>query len=554
MSHAVASLPRREASPESSYNVGVRGVGYQICPLVRRRSAVRGLVLCILLSAAAGCRDDETAGSRAFVVAQPGPVLALDPALVTDIESARVATQVFESLVRYRQRTMEIEPALATRWSVSDDGRSWTFHLRRGVHFHDGTPLDADAVVFSFERQRDPNHPFHFQSFPYWRNSFRNIVETSKVDEYTVLIKLRRPFAPFLSNLSMFPASIVSPTAIRRYGRDASRHPVGTGPFRFVGWERGARVILERNPDYWERPPEIERLVFRVVRDARQRLEGLQSAAFDVVHGLAPEDRPLVGMHPQLREQRVSGNNVAYLAMNNSRPPFDDPRVRRAFNYAIDRQLVVKLAYQGLAVAARGPLPPRVWSYEPAVARYAHDPAKAKRMLREAGYDFSRTLRLYVMSIARPYLPSPPLVARMIARDLARLGIKVDLVIRPHGEHLRALRAGEHDLALHGWSGDNADPDNFLYVLLDSDNAERKTATNVAFFKDKRVHRLLTAAREEMKRKVRERYYREAQRLVAKLAPWVPLAHSDEVVALRRRVHHLVAHPSALISYRRVSY
>jgi len=505
----------------------------------------------LLLVGASGCGTEEGGRSTSLVVASPGDVITLDPAASSDNESAQVVTQLFEQLVRYGEGSTRVEPSLATAWSVSSGGTVWTFSLRRGVRFHDGTPFNAEAVVFSFERQRDYRHPYHFQNFTYWESAFRNIRQVSAVDDHTVAIRIDRPYAPFLANLAMFPASIVSPTAMKRYGRDFARHPVGTGPYRLTEWQRGERVRLERNPDYWDRAPRVEHLTFEVLPDPNERLVSLQSGTVDVAYSLAPADRQLVRLHPDLNLYRVPGNNVAFLAMNTQKPPFDDVRIRRAVNHAINKNAIVKLVYQGLALPANGPIPPSMWSYNPRTARYRYDPAAARRELTEAGYENRVHPRLYVMSTPRPYLPSPVLVGRMIARNLADVGMKVEVVVRPFREHLRATQMGEHDLCLSGWAGDNGDPDNFLYLLLDRDNARRGAARNTAMFSNEALHRLLLRGQAQMDRRLREEDYRRAQEIVADQAPWVPLAHSEIFVAARRSVRDLQIQQSTVVSFQR---
>ncbi len=514
------------------------------------------LALTILAVAAAGlggCRGQEVAKRlRPLIVASPAEALTLDPAAITDAASTEVAMQIFEPLVRQAISSPNVEAVLASRWRVSDGGRLWTFHLRRGVRFHDGTPMTADAVVFSFERQRDQSHAYHFQKFPYWENNFRNVLSVKKIDRYTVQIRIARPYAPFLDNLGLLSVSIVSPAALRKHGKAFAKAPVGTGPFRFVRWDRGAQIVLERNRHYWGPKPKVGKLVYRVIGDARQLLASLQSGAVDVINGLAPDSRHIVRLHPDLLLRRLPGNNVAYLAMHTGRPPFDNVRVRRAVNHAVNKNAIVKLVYQGLATPARGPIPPSMWSYSRGARTYEYDPARAQQLLRQAGYDFSRRVRLLTMTSPRSTIPAPVLVARMIARDLQAVGMRVELVARPHGEHLRSIHAGEHHLCLHAWIGDNTDPDNFLYTLLDRDNAQPGTALNVAFFSDEQVHRLLLKGQAETDRAARERYYRQAQRIIAEQAPWVPLAHTEVLVAHRRAVHGLRVHPSSTVLYHRV--
>lgn len=522
-------------------------------PTSTRRLAVAALpVLLPVLLLLCACPASDPSRQVSIKVACVGDPLTLDPAAASDSETMQVALQIFDQLVRHKAGSTQVEPALATRWSVSADGKVWTFRLRRGVRFHDGTVMDADSVVFSFERQRDYSHPYHYGGFTYWESSFRQIKRVARVDRYTVRITLDRPYAPFLANLAMFPVSIVSPAAFKKLGRNFADNPVGTGPFRFVRWDKGRRVTLAKNDHYWDSPPPVDHLVYEVIPEASRRLISLQSGTVDVAHALAPSDRLIVSLHPDLRLFRVPGNNVAYLAMNTSKPVFSSVAVRRAVNHAIDKRAIVKLAYQGLAVKAHGPIPPVMWSYHAGARRYAYNPTRARQLLEESGYDFSRRNSFHVMSTPRPYLPTPVLVGRMIARNLAMIGMNVEIVLRPFAAHQRATQMGEHDLCLGGWFGDTGDPDNFLYVLLDRDNARRGAALNLAMFSDERLHDLLVKAQQRMDRKLRERYYRQAQEIVAQQAPWVPLAHTDVVVAARREVKNLAVHPSTAIFYRRV--
>ncbi len=500
---------------------------------------------------AASCGGGRAAPETTILVGRPTDALGLDPARITDADSAAVCEQIYDNLVRYKEESMEIEPALAERWDVSARGTEWTFHLRRGVKFHDGTPFDADAVVFNFERQRDPSHPYHLRDFAYWESAFRNVVRVEKLDDFTVKFVIERPYAPFLANLAVFAMGIVSPTAVKRWGDDYPSHPVGTGPFRFVEWQRGDRLTLGANEEYWDGAPKLQHLVFVPIRDARQRLVAIEGGAIDVAEGLSPADLQFVTLHPELKLERVDGNNVSYLAMNTEKPPFDDVRVRRAVNHAINKVPIVKLVFQGLATTATGPLAPTLWGHVD-LNDYPYDPALARRMLAEIGFKQAKPLKLYVMSTPRPYLPSPEQVARIVARNLADVGIRVEIVAQPMGQHLADTSNGLHDLCILGWSGDNGDPDNFLYGLLDRDNAEKGNARNVAFFRDGELHGMLTYAQETQDHQLRVAEYARAQQIIADKAPWVPLAHAQIVVARRARVKGLHVSPAAKIFYHQV--
>jgi peptide/nickel transport system substrate-binding protein len=510
------------------------------------------LPLAVVATLLGGCTRAKPV-ELTVLVGRASDVIGLDPARVTDSDSSEVVEQIYDHLVRYRADSTELEPGLAVSWEVSENGRSWTFNLRPNVKFHDGTPFNADAVVFSFDRQRDPHHPSHQPDFTYWENTFRNIQSVEKIDELKVRITIERSYAPFLANLAMFPVSIVSPTAVRKWGPEFHRHPVGTGPFKFVEWSQGERVTLQANPLYWDGPPKIEHLVFVTIRDARQRLVALEGGAIDVAESLSPEDLQFVALHPELELHRVSGNNVAYLAMNTTKPPFDDVRVRRAVNFAVNKNAIVKLLYQGLAQPATTPVPPSLWSHidEPL---YRYDKEEAIRLLAEAKYvPGPRRPKLFVSDTPRPYMPAPETVARIIQHNLHDVGLDVDVVTNDFNSQVRLTQEGKHDLCLLGWSADNGDPDNFLYVLFDPENAEPGSARNLAFFKNAELHGILSWAQETTDRADRERFYKRAQDLIAKEAPWVPLAHAEVVVASRSSLSGVVVHPSSSIYFHKVS-
>jgi peptide/nickel transport system substrate-binding protein len=520
-----------------------------------RGAAARGLVFVALADAlGAGCvaAPAPSAADR-LVVARPADPVSLDPARATDIESLEVAEQVYGRLVRFAPGRLEPEPDLATSWSVSDDGTVWTFELRPGVVFQDGTPVDADAVVFSFERQLLPDHPAHEADFV-WTRAFHNIRRVRAAGPLRVQFDIDRPYAPFLANLAMGPAAIVSPTAVRKFGSAFGRHPVGAGPYRFVEWIPGDRITLERNPTYWDRPARTRYLVLLVMPDSRQRLQALESGAADIIQQVAPDDLPLVRLHPDLSLAMAPAALVSYLAMNTQRHPLDDPRIRRAIATAIRRDALVKLVYQGVGIPAIGPLPPNVWGARSDVVTYPYDPARARQMLAEAGWrgDRAAPLKLYAPSAATPYMPDPARVAGIIKSCLEEVGIFVEIVLNDPAEHQRALWAGEHDLALHGWFNDNGDPDSFLYTLLDSDNTTGSRPSNVAFYSNAWFHDVIGVAQRTTDRTERERLYSQAQAILATDEPWVPLAHSNVVFAARANLRGLVVQPSAMGLYRGV--
>lgn len=505
----------------------------------------------VLVGLVACAGPAPTVDVNRLVVARAADAVSLDPARASDIESLEVAEQVFGRLVRFTAGRLEPEPDLATSWTVSADGTVWTFELRPNVRFHDGTPFNAEAVVFSFERQLIADHPAHEADFV-WTRSYQNIRNVKALGPLRVQFQIDRPYAPFLANLAMGPAAIVSPTAVRRLGGKFARQPVGTGPYRFVEWIPGDRITLERNEHYWDGQARMRYLVLLQLPDGRQRIQALESGAADVIQQLAPDDIALIRLDPELRLVSAPAALVAYVAINTQRRPLDDVRVRRAIAHAVRREALVRLVYQGLATPAVGPLPPNVWGARADLVTFPYDPERARALLREAGFDREsfRPLKLYVPSVPRQYVPAPDRVADAIRSCLAEIGISVQVVSEDPSTLQRSLWAGEHDLALSGWFGANGDPDNFLYTLLDADNTTGSRPTNVAFYANAWFHDIINMAQRIPDRIERERLYSQAQALVANDVPWVPLAHPKVMFATRVGLRGLVVQPSAMALYR----
>jgi peptide/nickel transport system substrate-binding protein len=483
----------------------------------------------------------------ALVVAQAADVQALDPAQVTDSESIEVGELLYEGLVGWRPGTTDIEPRLATGWQVSDDGKIWTFQLRDHVQFQDGTPFDAQAVVFSFERLLEPKHPSYLATTGgYWRALLHEVEKVVAVDAHTVEIHVAKPYAPLLGDLAMFP--MVSPAAVRKWGDKFAEHPIGTGPFELEAWNKGEQVIVKRFEGYWGRRPGLDRIVFDVDPDARQRLIDLESGSVDLATAILPDEQPFVELHPDLVLHHTPGNDVSYLAMNTMHKPFDDVRVRRAANFAINKEPIVKLAYQGRAVAADSPLPPAEWGFHEPRVRYGYDPVTAKRLLAEATadgtFDPAQVFKLYAPSTPRPYASQPERVARFLQASLEQVGIHTELVLQPYAQHRASVENGEHDMCLFGWIGDTGDPDNFLYVLFHSDNANIGGAQNVAFYRDPTVDKWLEEAQGTADETTRSGLYAAVQDKLATDAPWVPIAHSELVVAGRAELEGVVLSPT----------
>jgi len=338
-------------------------------------------------------RRVETPIDGTLVFLRGGDSNSLDAGDVTDGESSKVIEQVYDQLVRYKPGTLELEPALATSWKSSDDHKTWTLQIREGVKFHDGAPLDGAAVVTTFERMRDPKHPFHFPDgrWSNWSGLF-GFVDKVEVGSHPmeVVFRCNEPAPPFfLMQLAMFSCSIISPKALKEHGSSIRINPVGTGPFRFVKLDSGREIHLERNEDYWDGAPKLKTVYFRISQDATVRADRLRSAegGADLIDNLGPDTIPILEKEPGVVVVSRAPSSLCYLSMNNLKPPFDNPKVREAAAYAIDKAGLIKLAYRGYALPAHVPVPPGFIGHHGDLADRKFDVEKAKSLLREAGFD-----------------------------------------------------------------------------------------------------------------------------------------------------------------------
>jgi dipeptide transport system substrate-binding protein len=489
--------------------------------------------------------------AKTLVFCSEGNPEALNPQIVTTTTGMNAGRPIFNSLVEFAPGTTTIVPALAESWSVSDDGTVYTFKLRAGVKFHANrgfTPtrdMNADDVAFSLMRQWKEDHPYHRisgASFDYFKDMgmpelLKSIV---KVDDRTVRIELTRPEAPFLANMAMPFNVILSAEYAEQLMRAGTperldQEPIGTGPFAFAGYQKDIAVRYRAFPDYWAGRMPIDTLVFSITPNPLVRLTKLKAGECQVMAFPNPGDIAQIEGNPALKLLRQEGLNVGYLAMNATRPPFDDVRVRRAINMAIDKASILEAVYQGAGVAAKNPVPPTLWSYNDAIADYPYDPAAAQKLLAEAGHGQGIETALWYMPVSRAYNPNAKRVAEMIQTDLAKIGVRVRLVTDEWSAYRKRLQAGEHALALYGWTGDNGDPDNFLHVLLGCP-AARSGGNNIAKWCNAEYDALVTRAKLTAKQAEREALYRAAQEIFKREAPWVPLAHSVVFMATRKEV------------------
>jgi len=528
----------------------------------KKNSILILLLACVFLVSACSSQQSSEqsegtneSGRNTIVVGLEAEPTTLDAHQMSDYNSSRTAMEVYDQLVQFKDESTELEPDLAEKWDVSDDGLEYTFYLKQDVTFHDGTPFNADAVKFSFERQIDPNHPFHDTGqYAYAEFTFGTVDKIEVIDDFTVKITLKEAFAPFLSNLAMHAASIVSPTAVREYGADFSMNPVGTGPFKFVSWDPGVEVVLEKNPDYFKGAPEIDQLIFKPITEAQTRLAELEAGNIDLIVSVPPDDLERLRSDENLQVVEQAGMHTWWTAFNTQKEPFNNVKVRQAVSYAINKEAIVDGILQGTGELANTPLPPTVWGHNPNVKNYEYDPEKAKELLAEAGYADGFEVTYWVPESGSG-MQQPQAMAAAIQADLKEVGITVEIQTLEWGAYLDKvfLPPDQNDMDMHqmSWIGDNGDPDNFLYILLSSEQWPT-AGFNDSYYKNEKVDELLANARVTKDKGERTAMYEEAQVLIMEDAPIVVMDHEKQIIVANNRVKDFALHPTGVFRFSEV--
>ncbi|MBX9930883.1 MAG: ABC transporter substrate-binding protein [Methylobacterium sp.] len=515
----------------------------------RRSSPGVGLLLAAFLAAG-------PSQARTLVFCSEGNPESLDPAVVTTTTAMNATWQVFNNLVEFVPGTTEIRPALAESWTITEDGRTYVFALREGVRFHGNArfepsrAMNADDVVFSFMRQWKPEHRFRpaaGSAFTYFHDLglADQIVAIDKVGARHVRFILKQPDATFLANLAQAFGGILSAEyadilATAGMPEELARAPIGTGPFVFTSYRPDVAIRYRSFPDYWRKTQAgdldgakpIDGLVFSITSNAAVRLTKLKAGECQVMAFPAPADLEAIRTDGALTLLARAELNVGYLALNTTRPPLTDVRVRRAINLAIDKSAIVQGVYGAAGTIAKNPLPPGMWAYDDTLPDIAFDRAEAKRLLIEAGFADGFETDLWFLPVSRPYNPNGRRVGDMIQADLARIGIRTRLMTDTWSAYQAALYRGVPTMMLNGWTSDNGDPDNFLNVLLGCKAAQIGGA-NLARWCDVDYEAAIQEARRTLDREARTRLYRLAQAIFRREAPWVPLAHTLVHMAVR---------------------
>ncbi len=472
-----------------------------------------------------------------LIYAKNGPPVTLDPALTAETESTIPCDNIFDALVQVKLGTTGLAPALAKTWDISSDAKTYTFHLRNDVKFHDGSPFNAEAVLFTFNRQRNASHAFYQKGdkFEYWKNfSMGDVIKDIRaVNDSTVQFELREANSTFLYLISMDFLAIVSPAAMQKYGPDFEKNPVGTGAFRFVSWSTPDELVLEANLDYWDGRPYLDKLIFKAIGKSDLRLNKLLSGEYQMIESPPKERMADLTSNENIKLFKQPGVNIAYLAMNMNKKPFQDIRVRQAITYAINRDKLVKEVYGEFGRSAKNPIPPMLMGYNDEIRPTPYDPAQSKKLLADAGFPKGFKTTLWQLPIAREYMPDGAKAALLIQADLELVGITCEIKTAEWREYLEHMYRGDHDLGMMGWVADIPDPDNFFFPLLDKTVADQVPSNNIAFYRGEEMHQLLMKGKIVADAFSRAQIYKDACRIFNRDLPWFTIAHSQVVIPMQ---------------------
>lgn len=491
------------------------------------------------------------ASAKSLAYCSEGSPENFSPSMNTTGTSLDAARPVYNKLVQFEPGSTTPKPALAESFTISEDGLTITFKLRAGVKFHSGvngfTPsrdLTADDVIWSFERQWKADHPYAKVSggaYDYFNDMGMpdSLDSITKTDDLTVVMKLKAPNAPIIANLAMDFATIHS-AEYAKFLMDKGtpeqfdQMPVGTGSFQFADYQKDA-VIRYKAFEGWAGKPKVDDLIYAITPDPTARYAKLKANECQVMIAPNPADLEAMGKDPDVNLMSQAGLNIGYLSMNAQKPPFDKPEVRQAIAMAIDRDAILKEVYQGAGQKAKNPIPPTMWSYDEATVDYEYNPEKAKEMLKAAGVAEGLATDIWWMPVQRPYNPNAKRMAEMMQADLAKVGITATLVSFEWGEYRKRLQAGEHQLGLLGWTGDNGDPDNFFF-LAGCDKDGKPAGQNISKWCDPKFNELMLKARSSTDMAERTKIYQEMQKLHHDGVAWLNIAHSTVFEPTRKSV------------------
>ncbi|KHT13392.1 glutathione ABC transporter substrate-binding protein [Pectobacterium carotovorum subsp. carotovorum] len=476
------------------------------------------------------------------VIAVGSTFTSLDPYDANDSLSQTVAKSFYQGLFGF-DKDMKLVNVLADSYDVSPDGLTYTVKLHPGVKFHDGSAFNAAAVKVNLDRASNPDNRLKRY------NLFKMIDKTEAVDDLTVKITLKTPFSAFVNNLAHPAAVMISPAALKQYGKEIGFHPVGTGPYRFVAWNQTDFVKVEKFNGYWKAGlPKLDSITWRPVVDNNTRAALLQTGEAQFAYPIPFEQAKVLEKNDKLALVASPSILHRYISMNVTQKPFDNPKVRDALNYAINKEALIKVAFSGYATPAEGPLPSSI-DYSVKYHPWPYDPAKARELLKEAGYPDGFTTTLW----SSHNHSTAQKVLQFTQQQLAQVGVKVQVTAMDAGQRAaevegKGVKETGVRLFYTGWSASTGEADWALSPLF-ATASWPPAQFNTAFYSNPQVDADLANALKTTDRTEKQKLYKDAQDKIWADAPWIFLATERLVSANSKKLTGFYVMPDTLFSF-----
>ncbi|CQR72073.1 putative D,D-dipeptide-binding periplasmic protein DdpA precursor [Sporomusa ovata DSM 2662] len=498
------------------------------------------VMLCFLLAGCGGKPAEQAKVPKdTLVIGMASDLATIDPAATMDNASWKITYPCYDRLVKYKtvdgKSSTEVEPMAAESWTVSPDGKEWVFKLRQDIKFHDGTPVNAQAVKFSFDRV------LKIRKGP--ADYFPTLKTVEVVDDYTVKFIMEKPFPPFLYTLATNAASIINP-AVMKYEKDGdlasgylASHTMGSGAYDLKEWNSQQNIKLQAMEGYWGGNPALKTILIQFIKDASTQRLQLENGDLDIAESIPADQLDALKGKSDLQISEFHSLNANLVYINNKKVPLNNVKVRQALNYAIDYQTLIQGAIKGKGIQLKGPVPEGLWGYDANLKSYSTNVEKAKQLLAEAGVGSNLTLKL-LYSDYKAYWESEAL---LIQDNLSKVGIKVELEKVAWATLREKVDKADFDLCLGVWSPDYADPQMFMTYLYDS--RMQGLSGNRAFYKNDQIDILLREAERISEQPERVKLYQQAQQIALEDAPYILLFQSDIMTAMRKNVQGFVFNP-----------
>lgn len=519
--------------------------------MLSQRLQVISLVL-ISLFCCFGCTQSKTSPEKGIIYCAEGDPIIFNPQQTnsgTTIDAT--AFTLFNRLLNFDSKQDKFMPELATHWRISSDKKKYRFYLRKNVSFHStyyfipSRTMNADDVTFSFNRMIDKSHPYYFvglSHYPGLPQAIKdNIQEIRTIDAHTVEFILKQQDASFLSSITS-PSLVIHSKEYADYllenkqQEDIDHYPIGTGPFLFSSYQKSYFIRYKPHKSYWDGSPRVSQLVFDITESSRNRLAKVIRGDCHITGLPKASEISVIKQHKELIIHSEQGMNTAFIALNTSKPPFNNVMVRKAIASAININNIIKAIYYYTADPANQILPPESWAHIPSEKPYPFDPDFAKAILKNEGIN-DLSFDLWAVPTARSYNPSSLKTAEMIQSDLAKVGIQVNIITYGWGVFSTKLRLSSYDAVLIGWHADNNDPDNFYSSLLTCSSII--TYTNHSKWCNPMFDRLIAKAKLTSNEKKRKTYYHEAQKIVKNELPIIPIAHASRILIQKKDIKNI---------------